>query len=237
VSGRAVAIVVAAGAGRRIGADVPKAFLRLGAEPMLVHAVRAAFASSSVDAVVVAAPEGREELAHAMIEDVGPHVVVTGGNSRHASVRSALAVVPAEALVVVVHDAARPFATPALFARVVAAAGEADGVAPALALTDTVKRVREGWVVSTEAREELAATQTPQAFRAGALREAHDRALAEAREFTDDAAALEWAGFRVRAVEGEAGNFKITTEADLERAIDALERRARAAAGPRTGHG
>lgn len=232
-----VAIVVAAGTGRRIGGDVPKAFLPLGAEPILVHAVRAAFASSSVDSVVVAAPEGHEDLARAMVEDVGPHVVVTGGDSRHASVRAALAVVRPEALLVVVHDAARPFATPALFARVVAAAGEADGAVPVLPLTDTVKRVREGWVVSTEAREELAATQTPQAFRAAVLREAHERSLDEGREFTDDAAAVEWAGFRVRAVEGEAGNFKITTEADLKRAIEAVARRARAAAGPRTGHG
>jgi 2-C-methyl-D-erythritol 4-phosphate cytidylyltransferase len=224
VSVRAVAIVVAAGTGRRIGADVPKAFLPLGAEPMLVHAVRAAFASSSIGSVVVAAPRGREDLAHAMIEDVGPHLVVTGGDSRHASVRAALEVVASEAPIVVVHDAARPFATPGLFATVVAAAGEADGAVPVLPLTDTVKRVRDGWVVSTEVREELVATQTPQAFRAAALRQAHDRALAEGRVFTDDAAAVEWAGFHVRTVEGEATNFKVTTAADLELAIETVVR-------------
>jgi 2-C-methyl-D-erythritol 4-phosphate cytidylyltransferase/2-C-methyl-D-erythritol 2,4-cyclodiphosphate synthase len=151
-------------------------------------------------------------------------VVVTGGASRHASVRAALAVVPAGTDLVVVHDAARPFATPALFAAVIGAIGEAEGAVPVVPLADTVKRVRDGWVVSTEVREELAATQTPQAFRADALREAHDRAHAEGREFTDDAAAVEWAGFRVRVVEGEAGNFKITTEADLERAVEALMR-------------
>jgi 2-C-methyl-D-erythritol 4-phosphate cytidylyltransferase/2-C-methyl-D-erythritol 2,4-cyclodiphosphate synthase len=224
VNADAVAIVVAAGSGTRLGADAPKAFLSLGDEPMLERAVRAVFGSGVVRFVVVAAPAGHEDLAHAMIERTGPHAVVTGGDSRHASVRAGLAAVPEDADVVVVHDAARPFATPAVFAAVIAAVEQADGAVPVLSLVDTVKRVRDGWIVSTEPREALAATQTPQAFRVRALRAAHDRAFAEGREFTDDAAVLEWAGFCVRAVEGEAGNFKITTDADLRRAIEAVER-------------
>jgi 2-C-methyl-D-erythritol 4-phosphate cytidylyltransferase / 2-C-methyl-D-erythritol 2,4-cyclodiphosphate synthase len=219
VNADAVAIVVAAGSGSRLGADAPKAFLPLGGQPMLVRAVRGAFASGTVRFVVVAAPRGHEDLAHRLIEPAGPHAIVTGGDSRHASVRAALAAVPADADVVVVHDAARPFASPRVFAAVIDAIAGADGAVPVLSLVDTVKRVRDGWIVSTETRDALAATQTPQAFRLAALRTAHDRAFAEGLDFTDDAAVLEWAGFRVRAVEGEAGNFKITTGADLERAI------------------
>jgi 2-C-methyl-D-erythritol 4-phosphate cytidylyltransferase/2-C-methyl-D-erythritol 2,4-cyclodiphosphate synthase len=221
---RAVAIVVAAGSGSRLGAEAPKALLPLGEEPMLARAVRAAFASGAVGLVVVAAPAGHEDLAHAMIGEAGPHIVVTGGDSRHASVRAALAQVPADARIVVVHDAARPFATPSLFNAVIDATEEADAAAPVVPLVDTVKRVRNGWIVSTETREELAVTQTPQAFRVASLRAAHERARAEETQFTDDAALLEWAGYRVRAVEGEPRNFKITTEADLERAIENLAR-------------
>jgi 2-C-methyl-D-erythritol 4-phosphate cytidylyltransferase len=218
VTGGAVAIVVAAGSGERLGAEVPKAFVPLGAVPMLVWSVRAAFASRVVSSVVIAAPPGREDLAHAMVEDLGAHAVVTGGETRQASVRAALGALALETEVVVVHDAARPFASASLFAAVAEATREADGAVPVVAVTDTVKRVRDGWVVSTAPRDELAAAQTPQAFRASALRDAHERAAGVGIEFTDDAGLLEWAGYRIRAVPGEAGNFKVTTSVDLERA-------------------
>jgi 2-C-methyl-D-erythritol 4-phosphate cytidylyltransferase/2-C-methyl-D-erythritol 2,4-cyclodiphosphate synthase len=218
VTGRAVAIVVAAGSGERLGADVPKAFVRLGDVPLLLWAVRAALASPVIASVIVAAPAGREDLAHAMIERAGSHTVITGGASRQASVRAALDVVPIDVELVAVHDAARPLATSALFSVAVEALADADGAVPVVPLADTVKQVRDGWVVATAAREELAAAQTPQAFRAAALRDALTRAAAERLDFTDDAGALEWAGYRVRAVDGEPGNFKVTTPADLERA-------------------
>jgi 2-C-methyl-D-erythritol 4-phosphate cytidylyltransferase len=218
VSVGAVVIIVAAGSGERLGGDVPKAFVPLGGEPMLVWSVRAALGCVGIGSVVVAAPADREDLAHAMIEPLGPHAVVTGGSSRQASVRAALDVVSDGTDVVVVHDAARPFATPSVFSAVIDALEDADGAIPVVPLADTVKRVENGWVVSTTARDELAAAQTPQAFRSAALRDAHGRADAEGLEFTDDAAMLEWAGYRVRAVEGELGNFKVTTPADLERA-------------------
>jgi len=91
-------------------------------------------------------------------------------------------------------------------------------VVPAVPVADTVKRVRHGSVVSTEPREELALAQTPQAFRAAPLRDAHSRAEHAERDFTDDASALEWAGYRIRVVPGEPGNFKITSAEDLARA-------------------
>jgi 2-C-methyl-D-erythritol 4-phosphate cytidylyltransferase/2-C-methyl-D-erythritol 2,4-cyclodiphosphate synthase len=185
---------------------------------MLVRSVRAALGCDAVASVVVAAPEGREGVTRAMLEPLGARTVVAGGPSRHASVRAALAAVDERAEIVVVHDAARPFATPSLFAAVIEAIGEADGAIPVVPLADTVKRVEDGWAVSTPARDALAAAQTPQAFRARALREAHRRAAEQGLEFTDDAGMLEWAGYRVRAVEGDAGNFKVTTAADLDRA-------------------
>jgi len=118
----------------------------------------------------------------------------------------------------VCHDAARPFASPALYSAVVSALASADGAVPVLAVADTVKRVRGGIVDATEPRDGLALAQTPQAFDAAALRDAHDRAEREGVEVTDDAAALEWAGYRVSAVPGEVRNFKVTTPEDLARA-------------------
>jgi 2-C-methyl-D-erythritol 4-phosphate cytidylyltransferase/2-C-methyl-D-erythritol 2,4-cyclodiphosphate synthase len=102
-----------------------------------------------------------------------------------------------------------------------------DGVVPVLPVSDTVKRVREGRVLGTEDRAELALAQTPQAFAAPALRDAHARAEREGHELTDDGAALELAGFRVRAIVGEPGNFKITTAEDLARAEALLAELAR----------
>lgn len=213
----AVAIVLAAGGGERLGSPVPKAFVAIGGRPMLTRAVASALGCPAVGAVVVAAPAGSEDLAHAALEAFGAHAVVTGGATRHASVRAALDAVPGDVRVVVCHDAARPLATPGLFASVIAALGGdgVDGAVPLTPIPDTVKRIGEGVVVGTEPRDGLALAQTPQAFRAFALRDAHARAVAAGVEFTDDAGVLEWAGYRVVAVEGEPSNFKITTPEDL----------------------
>jgi len=218
----AVVIVLAAGTGERLGLDVPKALLPLGGRPILARAVSAALASPAVGLVVVTAPPGSEDLAHAIVEPLGAHAVVTGGATRHASVGAALAAVPDEAPIVVCHDAARALASPRLFADVLDALPGWDGVVPAVGVPDTVKRVRGEVVVGTEPRQELVLAQTPQAFVASALRDAHARALDADLEFTDDAAALEWAGYRIRVIPGEPGNFKITTAEDLERAEHAL---------------
>jgi 2-C-methyl-D-erythritol 4-phosphate cytidylyltransferase len=212
---RAVAIVAAAGSGERLGVPGPKAFVSLGGRPILARAVEAALACPAVGLVVVAAPPGAEDLAHAIVEPLGAHAVVTGGATRQASVRAALAAVPQDAPAVLCHDAARALATPALFAAVLEALEGWDGVVPVVPVADTVKRVRGERVVGTEPREELALAQTPQAFVAEALRDAHARAEAAGVEATDDAALLEWAGYRVRVVPGEATNLKITTRADL----------------------
>jgi 2-C-methyl-D-erythritol 4-phosphate cytidylyltransferase/2-C-methyl-D-erythritol 2,4-cyclodiphosphate synthase len=120
---------------------------------------------------------------------------------------------------VAVHDAARPFAPPDLFTRVLEAVERgADGAVPVLAVADTVLRVREELVEGVEPRDEIALGQTPQAFRTSVLREAHAKAEAAGAQFTDDASMLRWAGYGVRAIAGDPENVKITTLADLAHA-------------------
>lgn len=149
------------------------------------------------------------------VGDVSRHAgcsVVAGGPTRAASVRAGLADVPDTAGIVIVHDAARPLASPDLFAAVVAAVlAGSDGAIPCLPVADTLKRVRDGRVVATIDRAELSTVQTPQAFRAEVLRRAH----AGAPEATDDAALVEAIGGSVAVVAGETRNHKITDAGDL----------------------
>ena len=181
----------------------------------------AAMAEASViDSVVLLVPPGREDEAEALLRRRGEVSlvggVVAGGGTRRESVRAGLKEVDAGA--VVCHDAARPFASPELFVRVVGALDRFDGVVPLLRSPDTVKRVQDGAVVETIPREEVGLAQTPQAFRAEVLHDVHSRAAGEGWEATDDAMLLERAGYRVGTVEGEPGNFKVTTADDLRRA-------------------
>jgi 2-C-methyl-D-erythritol 4-phosphate cytidylyltransferase len=197
------AIVVAAGSGSRFGG--PKQFADLEGRRVVDWALVAS--RSVADGVVLVVP-----AAHVHDEAPAADVVVAGGATRSESVRAGLGAVPAGADVVVVHDAARPFAAPALFEAVVACVrAGADAAIPGVPIVDTVKRVAGGRVVGTLDRDELVAVQTPQAFDAGALRRAH----AGGGEATDDAALVEAAGGRVMVVPGDRANTKITSRADL----------------------
>jgi 2-C-methyl-D-erythritol 4-phosphate cytidylyltransferase len=196
-------ILVAAGGGTRFGA--PKQFARVGGVTILDRALAAM--RNACDGVVVALP-----AEHAWTPAAGVETVA-GGASRSDSVRAGLARVPDDADVVVVHDAARPLATRALFAAVIGAVrAGADGAVPALPLRDTVKRVAGDRVVATVPRDDLVVAQTPQAFRSAALRAAHGGGGAA----TDDAALVEAAGGVVVTVPGEPRNLKVTVAADLE---------------------
>jgi 2-C-methyl-D-erythritol 4-phosphate cytidylyltransferase len=193
-------IVVAAGSGRRFGG--PKQFEDLGGRPLVAWAAEAA--AEAGDGVVVVLPPAHEPLAPGEVH---------GGATRSDSVRRGLEAVPADAEVVVVHDAARPLAPPALFRAVVAAVlAGADAAVPGLPVADTIKEVdADGVVVHTPARHRLVAVQTPQAFRAAVLRRVH----AEGGEATDDAALVEQAGGRVVVVPGVAEARKVTGPEDL----------------------
>ncbi len=211
------ALLVAAGAGERLGEERPKAFVRLGELPLLAEPLRRLDASGWVDAVVVAAPAGWEEPAILLAEELSATKVVasvTGGATRAESVRAALAEVPEEALVALVHDAARPLLEEAVIERVLAPLSEGwDGVVPALPLSDTVKRVEDDTVVETVDRTGLVAVQTPQAFPLATLRAAYAGDVAGA---TDCSALVEARGGRVKVVEGDPRLVKVTTQADLE---------------------
>ncbi|HYF12451.1 MAG TPA: 2-C-methyl-D-erythritol 4-phosphate cytidylyltransferase [Actinomycetota bacterium] len=214
---RATAIIAAAGSGERLGRDEPKAFVAVGSYPLLVHAIRAVRSSEVIGRVVVVAPPAALERARALA--VGADEVVAGGPSRHRSIAAAItALAPDLPDAVVCHDAARPFATASTFRAVVEALERWDGVVPAVPLTDTLKRIDGDRVIATEPREGLVSSQTPQAFRGEALLDSHRRAADDGREFTDDAACLEWAGYAVGVVPGDAANFKVTTAEDLRRA-------------------
>jgi 2-C-methyl-D-erythritol 4-phosphate cytidylyltransferase len=210
-------VLVAAGSGSRLRGDHPKAFVPLAGRPLLAESLERLDLSDWVDAVVVAAPACWEEPAILLAEELVASkvvAVVAGGATRAESVRNALAEVAEDALVVLVHDAARPLVDDAVLERVLAGLAEgADGVVPGLTLADTVKRVERGRVVETIARDTLVAAQTPQAFLADRLRAAYDGDLTGA---TDCASLVERAGGRVDVVAGDARLVKVTTAADLE---------------------
>jgi 2-C-methyl-D-erythritol 4-phosphate cytidylyltransferase len=211
------ALLVAAGAGERLGADRPKAFVRLGELPMLAEPLRRLDESEWIDAIVVAVPGGWEEPAILLAEELSAGKVVAavaGGETRAESVRTALAEVPDEALVALVHDAARPLVTDEVIGRVLAPLSEGwDGVVPAIPLVDTVKTVEGRGVTGTLTRENLVAVQTPQAFSVAALRSAYTGDLAGA---TDCSSLVEAQGGRIAWVEGDPRLLKVTTLADLE---------------------
>ncbi|HSI97846.1 MAG TPA: 2-C-methyl-D-erythritol 4-phosphate cytidylyltransferase [Gaiellaceae bacterium] len=217
VAGATWALVVAAGAGERLGLDRPKAFAALGGRPLLAQSLDRLDRCAWVDAIVVAAPAGWEEPVILLSEELAATKVVscvTGGATRAESVRAALADVPDAALVVLVHDAARPLLEDAVVERVLVPLSEGfDGAVPALAVSDTLKRVKDGAVVETVARDGLVSAQTPQAFLAPTLR----RALAgDVSATTDCASLVERSGGRVAVVEGSVRLFKVTTAEDLE---------------------
>lgn len=218
---RVAAVVVAAGQGVRAGGALPKQFRRIAGETLLEHAL-SAFAEAPKVAFVqpVIRPE---DLALVRTLTSGMNILapVSGGPTRQASVRAGLeALLPRSPDIVLIHDAARPFASANLIARAIEAAEKTGAAIPAVPVTDTVKRVDQaGTVEATLDRNSIRLVQTPQAFAFLALLEAHQRAAAQGRnDFTDDAALAEWAGMKVSVFAGEPGNIKLTTPEDFARA-------------------
>jgi 2-C-methyl-D-erythritol 4-phosphate cytidylyltransferase len=210
------AVLAAAGRGERLGSDRPKAFARLAGRPLLAESLERLDNSGWIDAIVIAAPPDWEEPSILVAEEIAATKVssaVTGGESRSESVRLALEEVPAEAAVVLVHDAARPLLSDEVIERVLAPLSEGwDGVVPAVPLADTVKRIEGERVVETLPRDDLVAVQTPQAFLADTLR----RAVAgDVSTATDCASLVELQGGRVKVVEGDPRLLKVTDADDL----------------------
>jgi 2-C-methyl-D-erythritol 4-phosphate cytidylyltransferase len=216
MAGTTWAILVAAGEGLRLGADRPKAFAPLAGRPLLAESLERLDASGWVDAIVVAAPPDWEEPVILLAEELVASkvsAVVTGGETRSDSVRAALAEVPGEALVVLVHDAARPLLQESVIERLLSALGQGfEGAVPGVPVADTVKRVHGGVVVETIDRSSLVAAQTPQVFTRTALAGAYEGDVASA---SDCASLVERAGGRIKVVEGDPLLVKVTTPTDL----------------------
>jgi 2-C-methyl-D-erythritol 4-phosphate cytidylyltransferase len=231
---RASAVIAAAGSGERLGAGGPKALVELAGRPLLAYSLDACRDAARVDAVVVAAPPGAEREVERLIDEAGladVASVVAGGVTRAESVRRALE--PVATPLVAVHDAARPLAAAGLFDAILEtldAHPDAKGVLAAAALTDTVKRACEprsgdgdhprggSAVAETLGREYLWASQTPQAFRADALRDAQAEAArrGDLGAATDEAMLLERSGDEVLIHPAPAGNIKVTRALDLQ---------------------
>jgi 2-C-methyl-D-erythritol 4-phosphate cytidylyltransferase len=213
------AIVVGAGAGDRMGADRPKAFIRFRGRTLLAASLAVFDDHEGVDGIICVVPAGYEDRATLVVDDLLADKVaaaVAGGATRAASVAEGLAALPESAAYVLVHDAARPLVTSAVIDRVLAAlAAGAAAAIPGIPVIDTVKRVAGGLVVETLRRDDLVAVQTPQGFRRDVLVEA---LAAELEGATDCASLAEHAGHPVTVVEGDPGNYKITTADDLARA-------------------
>jgi 2-C-methyl-D-erythritol 4-phosphate cytidylyltransferase len=217
---RAVALVPAAGRGLRVGGPVPKQFLALGGEPILVHALWALEAADSISSIIIAVPEADREYCHKEI--VTRHGfkkvtnIVAGGERRQDSVRYALFAAKTSEDLVLVHDAVRPFLTQELIRLVIEEAAEHGEALIAVPMRDTVKQIgRDGVVVRTVDRHDLWLAQTPQAFKLSLLKEAHQKAEDDGFYATDDAQLVERLKGRITIIEGSAENIKITRPEDL----------------------
>jgi 2-C-methyl-D-erythritol 4-phosphate cytidylyltransferase len=212
------ALVAAAGTGERFGGVSPKALVELRGRPLLAWSLAALAGSRSIERIVVAVPSGFEDEIAALVAEVVPGMpseITAGGASRSQSVANALAA-GADASIVVVHDAARPLVTPELVDTCVERLEHwrCDGVVAATPVTDTIKiAAADGRVTTTLDRSRLWSVQTPQAFRADALRDALETAALETA--SDDAQLVEAAGGDVRIVEAPPENLKVTTPLDL----------------------
>jgi 2-C-methyl-D-erythritol 4-phosphate cytidylyltransferase/2-C-methyl-D-erythritol 2,4-cyclodiphosphate synthase len=217
------AIIAAGGRGLRLGGSVPKQLMSVDGRAVLERSVSMFLSHPEIDEVVVALPEdlAADPPSYLRGDPAGIRIVI-GGARRQDSVANAFRAVSAQADVVIIHDAARPFATAALISRTIAAALESGAALAALRATDTVKRCATNFVSETLPRESIYLAQTPQAFRRDVLRDA--LALNETgSDATDEATLAERAGHPVRLVEGEATNIKLTTPEDMPLA-DAIAR-------------
>ncbi|HCG98306.1 MAG: 2-C-methyl-D-erythritol 4-phosphate cytidylyltransferase [Candidatus Aquicultor primus] len=215
-----LALVVAAGKGRRMGTEGGKQFLELAGRPVIAHTLAAFEEATSIDAIVVVAAEENLQKCLEVIALYGiikVERVVAGGDERQDSVYNGLlAAAEFEGVdLVAVHDGARPLVTPRIIDEAIGAAGDCDGAVVGVSAKDTVKLVRDGYIAETLPRDLTWQIQTPQVFRYKLLVEAHQSARREGFNGTDDAVLVERVGGRIKVVMGSDENIKITTPSDL----------------------
>lgn len=212
---RTVAIVVAAGRGKRFGGDVPKQYQMLGSIPVLRHAVCAFLDHDAIDAVLPVLHEGDREMWRSALDGLTTLDPVLGGETRQSSVLNGLEAIEGTADRVLIHDGARPNLAPEIIDRVCAALDDADGAVPVLAIADTLKRGNANQISETVDRQGLFRAQTPQGFRLEPFLKAHREMRGQ--DLTDDAAVAEAAGLRVMSVQGDEDNIKVTKPDDIQR--------------------
>jgi 2-C-methyl-D-erythritol 4-phosphate cytidylyltransferase len=216
----AAALIPAAGRGQRMGLTIEKQFLVLRGKPLLAYTLARFEATPSIDRIVVVVPPGRETLCHREIVEVGglrkvTHIVA-GAETRQRSVTAGFRCLDEDVDVVVIHDAARPFVTPALIRAAIDAAVQDGSAVAAIPESDTLKRVSgEGTVIETVDRRNLWRAQTPQAFRRAILQHALAYAAQHDLDATDEASLVESLSWPVRIIPGSTWNFKITSPDDL----------------------
>ncbi len=212
-------LIAASGVGKRLGASVPKQFLPIEGEPMVVRALRPFLAHEAVDEIVCAVTPGWEDTLSGMLEKAGAGDVkiASGGDERQDSVRNGLAAFGPDIELILIHDGARPYVSRAVIDRVLAAAAERGAATAAVRAKDTVRRERADGSTETLDRGSLWQVQTPQGFRRDILEDAYGKAEADGYLGTDDTVLCERAGYDVAIAEGEYVNYKITTAEDMPR--------------------
>ena len=235
------AIVLAAGRGRRMGGGLPKQFMSLAGRPLLFHALTAFERADQVDRVVLVTPADRVDRCREDVRAWGLEkvtCVVAGGERRQDSVAEGLGAVPVDASVIAVHDGARPLILPEQIDAVVDLAREKGSAVLGTPVTDTVKEIEDGRVLHTLDRSRMWRVQTPQAFRASILREAHGEAARRGYFGTDDTSLVEHLNVPVYVVGGREDNLKITAPEDLAVADSILRSRSvNMPSNLRVGHG
>ena len=211
------AVVVAAGSARRME-GIDKVLTTLGELPVLVHTLRVFQQCPDIAEIIVVTREDLMVEVGSICQDFAltkVSKVIKGGKERIHSVQAGLSEVREDAELIAIHDGARPLLPPEVLAETVAQAARTGAAAPALPVTDTIKRMKNGVSTGTVDREDLRAVQTPQIFEAGLIRAALEKAIADGENLTDDCAAVERLGMPVTLTQGSRENIKITTPFDL----------------------
>jgi 2-C-methyl-D-erythritol 4-phosphate cytidylyltransferase len=215
-----VAVIIAAGgAGKRMGGKIPKQFLRLGKRPIIARTVLAFDRIAPVGQIIVVVPKGYAAQTRRLLKRAGPRkptLVIEGGKERQDSVRTGLDHLSGDPGIVLIHDAVRPFVTRRVIHEVIRETARFGAAVVGVRVKDTIKKEgKTGFYESTLPRHLLWAVQTPQGFKTHLIKEAHARAISDSFAGTDDAILVERLGFRVRIVQGDYENAKITTKDDL----------------------
>jgi 2-C-methyl-D-erythritol 4-phosphate cytidylyltransferase len=217
-SRKVVAVIAAAGTGKRIGGEFPKQYLKIAGKPVLVYTLEKFDRCHAVGEIVLVVEKEKIDLAEGFLKEWGikktAHVIA-GGVERQDSIRRALDVLPEQAEWVAIHDGVRPFVSLEKIDEVIQAGRDCGAAILAVPEKNTIKKAKDGWVEETVLRSDIWEVQTPQVFKTEWLKAGYVQAFENHFYSTDDASLLEKAGYRVRLVRGEEANIKITSPADL----------------------